>query len=164
MSQDGNKFWDKGLCSNKWLRQTLWLCDLHTNFWSAVSVFILSWPRLPTVAYSGLTRFQIFLISQSFNSKALYVCYKLWYILQRTNSYVYNEFWEMCVWSWWDENTDFFLIPCSTQFKNFTLSLGGHNLSTEFLPVQADWCCISQALSAWVSVPQFHTWRTLLQG
>lgn len=127
MSQDANKFRDKGLCSNKWLRQTLWLCDLHTNFWSAVSVFILSWSRLPTVAYSGLglTGFQIFLISQSFNSKALYVCYKLRYILQRTNSYVYNEFWEMCVWSRWGENTDFFLPlldSCSTQFKKFHLN------------------------------------------
>lgn len=134
-------------------------CDLHTNFWPAVSVFILSWPRRSTVAYSGLglTGFEIF-SSPSF--PILKPCMSVinWGIFYKENKllciqWVLRNVCVIMVGLKIQISSCLFLVLCSTQFKNFTLTLGGHNLTTEFLPVQADWCCISLALSAWVSVP-----------
>lgn len=135
-----------------------------SNLWSLVSIFILSWSRVPTIAYLslGLNGIQDFLISIFLTLKPYNDCCKVRCILRRANSYVYKKFWKMCLcmWSWCDLKYRFifscsFLVLFSSQYINFTffsLTLVGYNLPTEFfLLVQVDWCWISQNLSTWVS-------------
>lgn len=138
MFQDANKFWDTILCSNRWLSHTCWLwdlclyCNLHINFWSLISILILPWPRVSTIAYSGvdLNEFKIFPFPSFLTLKPCMFVVN-WGIFYKGQTPMYTMSFEkcVCVWSWYDAKysslpvPSWFCFQSIHKFRIFSLTL-----------------------------------------
>lgn len=144
MFQDANKFWDKGLCSNRWLRHTLWLCDLrlHCDLHTHLLIFSQHIHSVLTqTSHCCLLRSR-FKCIESFSPPSFPIikpCMSVvnWGIFYKEQIPMHTMSFEKCVWCdhGVTQNTDFFLSLLGSVFRSlykfhiFSLTLGGYELT-----------------------------------